>query len=124
MKIKVAMGHVGLHGPPARQIQSSKTYSKQCDQVCQLTVRWKTYGQLFDSGPANAELLNGSGFYVFWLTTYSRQPIAVGEPRSLCCRTRALDDFDLEARKRLGESHLKDSKSFFKKGNIPNRARL
>jgi hypothetical protein len=31
------------------------------------------------------------------------------------------DDFDLEARKRLGESHLKGSNSFFKKGNIPNR---
>lgn len=37
------------------------------DQVVQLRVRWKIYCQLFDSGPANIELLNKSGSLVFSL---------------------------------------------------------
>lgn len=35
--------------------------------VQQVFVRWKIYGQLFDSGEENVALLNSSGSYVFFL---------------------------------------------------------
>lgn len=35
--------------------------------VQQVFVRWKIYGQLFDSGEENVEILNSSGSYVFFL---------------------------------------------------------
>jgi|SRR3989344_408811 len=37
------------------------------NQVIQLAYRWKIFGQLFDSGPENIELLNKSGSNVFAL---------------------------------------------------------